>query len=991
MGFYLRKSVSVGPFRFNFSKSGTGVSIGVRGLRVGAGPRGSYVHVGQDGVYYRATLSVRQKAPFTSSVEPLPPDSFHDDLVPIDTGNVLAMQDSSSVELLNEIRRVHQLKTLTWPVAVAAIAVILGVHYQSNSEPLTACMLVIAAIVVALALYRDRISHSIVLFYDLGPAAEQAYDQLHSAADSLANCSRIWVQTASGAVSDWKQNAGASENVRRSMALVGKNAPAILKTNIAVPFLRAAGKELFFFPDRILVVEGTTVGALDYASLQIDRSDVRFIEEDGVPADAKVVDHRWRFVNKDGSRDKRFKDNRQLPIALYEQVRLASPTGLNLVIQCSRLGASETLDSALKAMSSLESRERGPELPALTSEPKAIRQPLPPAPEQPSSQPPARASMPPAPQPPPRQFVPSQASAKPTQSGFWHPAGTPAKVGPYSIPDGMVYVGSALKAPAGHGIEAALIDPSLEVNAEQADHSGQGMSYWPTYSGISPESRAAYLHWLAGGRTDPAAYIGYVFLFFYGLERRILFEYEESAVERPALIAEVERLRNLYPRSHSFQGYVRRLIDFVSEPSPRDISLEEPPARPDRRGGPSVGFEDALLGFARKGKPLPADWAFAWLWGDYGTYLRTPAIRCEKEFEELFKIGYAAQFGPGLELKAIDLGEQTIAYQAASPSLLTGVDIKVTKRGGMVVSNAEAALGQIRKLADACTEDLASYSRLLGRSPGASGSVTVAALPAPLAAKTPLGADLKRWLDASVSAAAPLLIECAELLGKAGQRPDAKPTKTLYDSLAVLLGKLGYGLTPDTRGNEPLPDTKGRVALFRAESQVWQPSDRYLTTSLFVQLGAALAASDAVTEAEHSNLSDVVAKAEVASDERSRLKALVACQLASPPSLTGIKKRLEAVPSEQRLLLKHHLLAVAGADGKISPQEIKFLAKVYPMLGFDQALVYEDLHAIGSAARADVEPVTVVAGGPATPQFKIPAPPREEMGFKLDLARVQAK
>ena len=35
MGFYLRKSVSVGPFRFNLSGSGVGVSAGIRGFRVG--------------------------------------------------------------------------------------------------------------------------------------------------------------------------------------------------------------------------------------------------------------------------------------------------------------------------------------------------------------------------------------------------------------------------------------------------------------------------------------------------------------------------------------------------------------------------------------------------------------------------------------------------------------------------------------------------------------------------------------------------------------------------------------------------------------------------------------------------------------------------------------------------------------------------------------------------------------------------------------------
>lgn len=57
MGFYLRKSFRAGPFRFNLSKSGIGVSTGVKGARVGVGPRGSYVHAGRHGLYYRKNLS----------------------------------------------------------------------------------------------------------------------------------------------------------------------------------------------------------------------------------------------------------------------------------------------------------------------------------------------------------------------------------------------------------------------------------------------------------------------------------------------------------------------------------------------------------------------------------------------------------------------------------------------------------------------------------------------------------------------------------------------------------------------------------------------------------------------------------------------------------------------------------------------------------------------------------------------------------------------
>ena len=62
MGWYLRKSLSFGPLRLNLSRSGLGGSVGVKGLRVGTGPRGRYLHAGRDGLYYRSSLDKPPKA-----------------------------------------------------------------------------------------------------------------------------------------------------------------------------------------------------------------------------------------------------------------------------------------------------------------------------------------------------------------------------------------------------------------------------------------------------------------------------------------------------------------------------------------------------------------------------------------------------------------------------------------------------------------------------------------------------------------------------------------------------------------------------------------------------------------------------------------------------------------------------------------------------------------------------------------------------------------
>ena len=61
MGFYIRKSKSVGPFRLNLSKSGLGVSTGVKGARLSVGPRGTYINLGRNGLYYRKKIGSSSK------------------------------------------------------------------------------------------------------------------------------------------------------------------------------------------------------------------------------------------------------------------------------------------------------------------------------------------------------------------------------------------------------------------------------------------------------------------------------------------------------------------------------------------------------------------------------------------------------------------------------------------------------------------------------------------------------------------------------------------------------------------------------------------------------------------------------------------------------------------------------------------------------------------------------------------------------------------
>ncbi len=211
----------------------------------------------------------------------------------------------------------------------------------------------------------------------------------------------------------------------------------------------------------------------------------------------------------------------------------------------------------------------------------------------------------------------------------WVPRDKPVIVGGYTIPKGMVYVGKDLMTGSGWGTEAALINPDLPINKTNPDKSGQYMNYWPSYADINPSSRAAYLEWLAGGCEDPNVNMGYIFLYFYGLERRVLFDTNSSQAARgevDQILQETERLLSVYSSSHSFQSYATRFINvanakFLKEklymkPAPNTSISEIYDYLPV--------FKLALAQMVADSVPLSSDWAIFLMKSDPESRLRTP-------------------------------------------------------------------------------------------------------------------------------------------------------------------------------------------------------------------------------------------------------------------------------------------------------------------------------------------------------------------------------
>jgi len=357
MGFYIRKSITVGPLRFNLSKSGIGVSVGTTGFRVGTGPRGNYVHLGREGIYYRATIpeALRDARRFVDRLDGeidnpanAPEDASAADIQyseEFESGDIIAMRDSSSEELLEEIERKHK-KLAHWPLvaALTLFACALSIFFL----PLCPVALIAGIAATLIAYRRDKMEKSVVIMYDLEGPPEAAYEALHTAYRELSASSRAWhVHARHRPVEDSKTNLSAAEIYDRQPISLISQQPPFIETNIAVPTIPVGKQTLYFLPDNLLIIEGSQVGAVSYSDLQIEAQNVTVLEDEPKPPDAEVHGTFYRYVNKDGTPDARFKANPQYPQVTYSQIHLRSSSGINEVIHLSRANLGQSLIDAV--------------------------------------------------------------------------------------------------------------------------------------------------------------------------------------------------------------------------------------------------------------------------------------------------------------------------------------------------------------------------------------------------------------------------------------------------------------------------------------------------------------------------------------------------------------------------------------------------------------------------------------------------------------------
>jgi hypothetical protein len=167
MGFYFRKSIRLGGFRVNLSKSGIGYSYGVKGFRISTGPRGTYATVGRNGFYYRERIDGPRSRTAESSATLSQDRPIRQNASTIETADVSQLVDSSSERVLSQINE-RRSKTAILPATLAILGVLSLILISSQASFLLFGLISIFGLVLSVAAHRaDYQRRTTSLTYEL--------------------------------------------------------------------------------------------------------------------------------------------------------------------------------------------------------------------------------------------------------------------------------------------------------------------------------------------------------------------------------------------------------------------------------------------------------------------------------------------------------------------------------------------------------------------------------------------------------------------------------------------------------------------------------------------------------------------------------------------------------------------------------------------------------------------------------------------------------
>lgn len=363
MGWRFRHSFKVIPgVRLNLSKSGLSCSIGGAPVTLNVGTRGVYgtASLPGTGISYRQRFGGSEAHQPDSAALPPIPQSFPAAVpppmpglvsVPVSTMPVQEIRSASTElltsESLKELKRVIQTayeehedisgqlqaarkekdkasrRCLSW------LNRFLFKRFFKTKFALRKADLETAEAKVAELEEQLRLT-TVATQVEIAKEQAEPYFKMRDGFASLCECSAIWDVKSHQATDKLHERTVAETRVDREKVTFGLGSCDLLQWEQKVPhFQNAKSGDLFLYPGFILYrAAKEAFSVIDFHDVRPTALAVRFQEEQGVPKDSKVIGQTWAKANKDGSRDRRFANNNQIPVVLYASLTLRSGTGL---------------------------------------------------------------------------------------------------------------------------------------------------------------------------------------------------------------------------------------------------------------------------------------------------------------------------------------------------------------------------------------------------------------------------------------------------------------------------------------------------------------------------------------------------------------------------------------------------------------------------------------------------------------------------------------
>src|SRR5215217_3946970 len=234
-----------------------------------------------------------------------------------------------------------------------------GVLFVVASSPLLALAALAAGALGVLGAYMaQRATSTISLSYDdLDSDLALRFAAVGEACKDLSSSEKIWRLSDSPEQRTLKAGDTYFPS-ERAPARVGLLEIPGIRANVPIWGIDAGDGKIFFFPEGVLTYRNERYEGIAYKSFKVGFSPARFFEEEALPEDAEVVGRTWRYTRGDGSPDRRYTPNPQIPVILYGVLHITGPSGLDVRLQVSNSVAAARFARAFGARTREEDPHR---------------------------------------------------------------------------------------------------------------------------------------------------------------------------------------------------------------------------------------------------------------------------------------------------------------------------------------------------------------------------------------------------------------------------------------------------------------------------------------------------------------------------------------------------------------------------------------------------------------------------------------------------------